>query len=101
MPSVEQLSSTIEKIYAAAADPARWEDALSAAAEFGGSAGAVLHVIPKTAGASVRSFLGAGAREFYSAENVEEWTRDYAALCPRLAAGARWPDRPFIVDHMS
>lgn len=100
MPTTEQLSQTLEKIYAAAADPALWEEALSAIADFGDSAGSVLHVIPKRDGAAIRSYLGAGAREAYAPENVETWVRDYAALCPRLAAGARWPDRPFIVDHM-
>lgn len=100
MATAEQLSTTLETIYAAAADPGLWEDALSAIADFSASAGAVLHLIPKSDGAAIRSYLGAGAREAYSPDNVEKWIRDYAALCPRLAAGARWPDRPFIVDHM-
>lgn len=100
MPTTEQLSVTLEKIYAAAADAGLWEEALSAIAGFGDSAGAVLHLIPKGDGGAIRSYLGAGAREVYSPDNVEQWIRDYAALCPRLAAGARWPDRPFIVDHM-
>ena len=100
MPSADQLSATLEKIYAAAADPALWEDALSEIANFGDSAGAVLHLIPKADGLPMRSYLGAGAREAFSPENVEYWLREYAALCPRLAAGARWPDRPFIVDEM-
>ncbi len=100
MPTTEQLSGTLEKIYAAAADPALWEEALSAIADFGDSAGAVLHLIPKSDHSTIRSYLGAGAREAYAPDNVEQWVRDYAAHCPRLAAGARWPDRDFIVDHM-
>jgi DNA-binding CsgD family transcriptional regulator len=100
MPTTEQLSSTLESIYAAAADPALWEDALSAIADFGDSAGAVLHLIPKSDQATIRSYLGAGAREAYAPDNVEQWLRDYAAHCPRLAAGARWPERDYIVDHM-
>jgi DNA-binding CsgD family transcriptional regulator/PAS domain-containing protein len=100
MPTTDQLSGTLEKIYAAAADPALWEEVLSAIADFGDSAGAVLHIMPKVDGAAIRSYLGAGAREAYAPDNVELWLRDYAALCPRLMAGARWPDRDFIVDQM-
>lgn len=100
MPTTEQLSGTLEKIYAAAADPALWEEALSAIADFGDCAGAVLHILPKHGDALIHSYLGAGAREAYSPENVEIWVREYAAICPRLMAGARWPDREFIVDHM-
>lgn len=100
MPTTDQLSGALEKIYAAAADPELWEEALSAIADFGDSAGAVLHLIPKSDHATIRSYLGAGAREAFAPDNVEQWVRDYAAHCPRLAAGARWPERDFIVDHM-
>jgi DNA-binding CsgD family transcriptional regulator len=100
MPTTEQLSATLETIYAAAADPLLWEDALSAIADFASSAGAVLHLIPKSDGPLIRSYLGAGAKEAYSPENVEVWLRDHAPHCPRLAAGVRWPERPFIVDQM-
>ena len=100
MPSADQLSLTLEAIYAAAADPALWEDALGSIATFAESAGAVLHVIPNTENGIIASYLGAGAREAYSPENVAEWVEHYAAHCPRLAAGVRWPDRPYIVDSM-
>ena len=100
MPDLEQLSSTLEKIYAAAADPALWEEALSAIGDATGCAGVVLHMIPKDDPAKVQTLLGAGARQFFSVENVAHWTREYAPRCPRLAAASRWPERPYIVDYM-
>ena len=96
MPTTEQLSATLEKIYAAAADPLMWDHALSAIADFASSAGAVLHLIPKSDGPLIRSYLGAGAKEAYSPENVEVWQRVHAPHCPLLAAGVRWPYRPYM-----
>jgi len=100
MPSLEQLSSTLEKIYAAAADATLWEEALSAIGDATACAGVVLHLIPKDDEKNVQTLLGAGAKEFFSVENVAYWTKEYAPHCPRLAAAARWPDRPYVVDYM-
>lgn len=65
MPTADHLSRTIERIYAAAADPALWNDALGMIAVYGNCGGAVLHIIPKAEGGTIASDLGAAAREAY------------------------------------
>lgn len=99
MAQAEQLSRTVKKLYAAAVDASLWPSALHAIEEFTGSAGAVLHVIPKNGGPP-KTLLGTNAQSHFPPSELAEWERDYMASCPRLAAGARWPDRPFICDRM-
>jgi DNA-binding CsgD family transcriptional regulator len=97
---LEQFSATIEKLYAAACDSSRWTEALTRVEELTNSAGAVVHVVPKTDGTSIVSLLGSSGQNFFSANDVAEWTRDYAALCPRLAAASRFPEASFVCDGM-
>ena len=97
---LDQFSDTIGKIYAAAADGELWGDALAAVEDLTGSAGAVLHIVPKKAPHELRTLLGKSASGYFLADHVAEWTRDYAPLCPRLAAAERWPDAPYYVDYM-
>ena len=92
-----QFSSTISQIYAAATSGS-WRDALSAVERLTGSGGAVVHVVPK--GGDVLSLIGASAEEHLPKADVEQWTRDLAPICPRLAAGAKWPTASYVVDQM-
>ena len=99
MIQIEQLTKTIEKVYAAATDASLWPVALRSIEDLTGSAGAVFHIIPKS-GASPTILLGPSAQTHFPPSELAEWERDYMPACPRLAAGARWPDRPFICDRM-
>lgn len=97
---LDQFSATVEKIYAAAGDNTSWPDALAAVEQLTGSAGAVVHIVPKRPTEQLISLLGHSAEGYFSPENVEEWTRDYAPMCPRLAAPIRLPGAPYYVDYM-
>ena len=97
---LEQFGATIEKLYAAASDGSRWTEALTSVEELTGSAGAIVHIVPKMEGSPVISMLGSSGQEHFPADHVAEWTRDYAALCPRLAAATKFPDAPFVCDRM-
>ena len=94
---LHRFSSTISQIYAAATNGS-WRDALSAVERLTGSGGAVVHVVPK--GGDVLSLIGASAEEHLPKADVEQWTRDLAPICPRLAAGAKWPTASYVVDQM-
>lgn len=96
---LDQFSATIGKIYAAAADGSGWPSALGAVEELTASIGAVVHIVP-TNGGAINTLLGRSEGGQFLAEHVEEWTRDYASVCPRLAAALRWPDAPYYVDYM-
>ena len=97
---LDQFSATVEKIYAAAADPVRWGSALAAVEELTGSAGAVVHILPKTHEGELMSLLGNSAEGYFIAEHVEEWSRELAPICPRIAGAARFPHSPYLVDYM-
>ena len=97
---LDRFNATIHEIYSAAADPSRWAIALAAVERLTGSEGAVVHIVPKRQGGELVTLLGESAQGYFLAEHVEEWTRDYAAICPRLAAATRWPNTPFYVDYM-
>jgi len=97
---LEEFSATIERIYAAACESERWTEALSGVEQLSRSAGAVVHLVPKTPGGKLVSLLGTSGHAHFPADEVAEWTRDYAALCPRLNAAPRFADTPFICDQM-
>jgi DNA-binding CsgD family transcriptional regulator/PAS domain-containing protein len=97
---LEEYSATIERLYAAACDASRWTDALSGIEELSRSAGAVVHLVPKTPGGPLVSLLGVSGLAHFPAEEVAEWTRDFAEHCPRLAAAPRFPNASFICDRM-
>jgi DNA-binding CsgD family transcriptional regulator len=96
---LDRFSATIEKIYTAAADSSYWPAALGAVEEVTGSIGAVVHIVPTNDGA-ITTLLGKSEGGQFLAEHVDEWARDYASVCPRLAAASRWPDAPYYVDYM-
>ena len=87
MPTAEQLSSTLERIYAASADPALWEDALRAIENFTGSTGAVLDLVPKATTTAPQTFAGS-----FSRDDCATYALNYMAHCPRIAFALANPD---------
>ena len=47
-----------------------------------------------------QTLLGSSAEGLFLEEHIEEWTENYAPLCPRIAGADRFPDAPYLVDHM-
>ena len=92
---LDRFSATIQLIYAAAGGGATWEDALVAIEDLTGSAAAVINLVPKSAQFAPKNLVGS-----ISPEDVAEYERDYMAMCPRVAAGVRMPQAPFICDYM-
>lgn len=97
---LERFSAAIGGLYAAAADAGRWGDALAELEQVTGSAGAVVHLIPKSDSRSFETLLGNSAEGLFLADHVQEWTENYAPICPRIAGAARFPGARFLVDHM-
>lgn len=95
MPTTDQLSGTLEKIYAAAADPALWEEALRAIEDFTGSTGAVLDLVPKISATTPRTFAGS-----FSREDCATYAHNYMARCPRIAFGLAHPELQIHYDKL-
>lgn len=76
---LDEFSATVEKLYAAAAGQLPWQEALVALENLTGSAGAVIDLVPKSAGMAPRTLAGS-----FSEENCREYSRDYQAICPRI-----------------
>lgn len=76
--SVETFSRVIQKIYAAAADPAQWGDALRDLEDATGSVGATLVFVPRTANDQGMVLSGR-----FSDDVCAEFARDQMAHCPR------------------
>ena len=92
---LEQFSATIDKIYAAAADSARWSEALIAVEDLTCSTGAVVDLVPKGAAAGPKTLAGS-----FSEENCAEYARDYQAICPRIRYAMSNPAAGIIYDRM-
>jgi DNA-binding CsgD family transcriptional regulator len=97
---LEPFSATVGQLYAAAADAVSWQEALSGVETLTRSAGAVVHIVRKGAEPGLVSLLGASAEQHFPQADVEQWTRELAPSCPRLATVAKWPDAPYVVDGM-
>ena len=93
---LDQFSSTIENLYAAAAEPARWGEALRAVEDLTGSAGAVIGFVP-IAPNGEPGFVLSGR---FSPEQCAEYARDYVPICPRIAMAARRPDIDIQYDAL-
>ena len=94
--SLERFSSTIEKLYAAAAESSRWGEALRAVEDLSGSAGAVIGFVPMQP-TGEPGFVLSGR---FSAEQCAEYARDYASICPRIAMAVRRPDIDIQYDSL-
>jgi DNA-binding CsgD family transcriptional regulator len=95
MPDLEQLSVTLEKIYAAAADPSLWEHALVAIEDFTGSTGAVLDFVPKDRAVLPRTMAGS-----FTHSDCAEYALQYQSICPRIAYAISHADAPVHFDQM-
>jgi DNA-binding CsgD family transcriptional regulator/PAS domain-containing protein len=93
---LDRFSSTIEKLYAAAAEPSRWSEALRAVEDLSGSAGAVIGFVPMQP-AGEPGFVLSGR---FSPEQCAEYARDYAPICPRIAMAVRRPDIDIQYDSL-
>lgn len=92
---LEQFSATIENVYAAAADPGLWGEALRAIEDYTGSTGAVLNLVPKTPTALPTCLAGS-----FSESDCAEYALNYMWRCPRIAFGEQHPDVPIHYDRM-
>lgn len=92
---LEQFSVTIEKLYAAAADAALWEEALRAVEDYTGSTGAVLNLVPKTDDAAPVCLAGS-----FSQDDCADYAHNYMWRCPRIAFGQSHPDVQIHFDSM-
>ena len=95
MPTAEQLSLTLERIYAAAADASLWEEALRAIEDYTGSTGAVLNLVPKHPQAPPICLAGS-----FSEDNCAEYATDFMWRCPRIAFAEANPGIPIHYDNM-
>ena len=92
---LDAFGSTIHRIYAAAADPALWTDALRAVEELTGAAGAVLGFTPTDP--ARQGFVLSGR---FAEEQCMTYARDYAPICRRIAFGLQHPEIPFHYDSL-
>lgn len=92
MASLDRYSSTVQKIYAAAADRALWGEALSAIEDFTGSVGAVIDLVP-IAGDRPMTFAGR-----FTAEQCAEYSVNYQHVCRRIAFAKANPHVPILWD---
>lgn len=94
MSSLDLFSSTIEKLYSAASDPTRWEEALHSVENFTGSAGAVIDLVPK---GNLPPITLSGR---FTAEQCTTYANQYQHLCRRVAFGVAHPHIPIQYDYM-
>jgi DNA-binding CsgD family transcriptional regulator/PAS domain-containing protein len=95
MAQADQLSRTVEQIYAAALDAGRWREALVAIEEFTGSTGAVLDLVPVSDRARPRTLAGS-----FSRDDCAEYAKTYQSICPRIAFAVAHPDLPTHFDRL-
>lgn len=92
---LERFSATIDKIYAAAADGALWEEALREIEDYTGSTGAVLNLVPKHEAAHPLCLSGS-----FSRDDCAEYAANYMWRCPRIAFAQKNPDIPIHWDRL-
>lgn len=97
---IDQLSATIEKIYAAAADGSRWGEAFAAVERLTDCAGVVVNLVAKGGATESRTLFGPRVLEHTSSSEVEDYDRDLLPICPRVAAGIAHPHAPYLCDYM-
>lgn len=92
---LERFSATIQLIYAAAGGDATWSDALTAIGDLTQSSAAVINLVPKSPAIPPKTLVAGIAPD-----DVDEWERDFMALCPRTAAGLAMPNAAYVCDYM-
>ena len=83
---LDGFSATLEKIYAAAGDFRRWDEALRAVESLTGSAGAVMDLVPRRPHVAPAIIAGS-----FGIEDCQTYARDYMGICPRIRFGLDHP----------
>lgn len=91
---LDHFSKTLESVYAAAAEPALWSNALKSIEDLTGSAGAVLGFEPKAGGTG---FVLSGR---FTQEQCLTYAQEYAPTCRRLAMAKARPDIRYGYDDL-
>lgn len=92
---IDQLSATIDKIYAAAADGSRWGEALHAIEDITGSVGAVVGFVPKNEGDQGFNLAGR-----FTAEQCATYTRQFQSICRRTRYMIDHPQLDVVYDSL-
>lgn len=92
---IDQLSATIEKIYAAAADSSRWGEALHAIEDLTGSAGAVVGFVPKNEG-----HLGFNLAGRFTLEQCATYSEQFQSICKRTRYMVEHPRLDVVYDSL-
>lgn len=92
---LDQFSDTIDKLYAAAADRGRWQDALHSIEDLTGSVGAVIGFVPKTPGE-----VGFNLSGRFTAEQCATYSKDYQPICRRTHYMIEHPDLDLVYDGL-
>ncbi|HEY0628267.1 MAG TPA: helix-turn-helix transcriptional regulator [Sphingomicrobium sp.] len=97
---LDQFNATIDKLYGAAVDRRRWDEAFTAVEQLTDCAGMVINLVSKGDASDNLTMFGPRVLQHGAREDVDEYDRDLIAKCPRVAAGIAYPDAPYICDHM-
>lgn len=92
---LEQFSGAIELVYASAAEPDRWPDALRSLEELSGSVGAVIGFVPKRPGD-----LGFNLAGRFTAEQCETYTERFQPICRRTRHMIEHPETSVHYDDL-
>lgn len=96
----EQFNAAIDKLYAAAADPAQWDAAFAAIEQLADCAGIVVHLVGKDDMGDSLTLAGPRMQGHVTAAEVKEWEQQLLAQCPRLATGLTNPGAPYVCDYL-
>ena len=92
---LDQLSATIEKVYAAAADGSRWGEALHAIEDLTGSVAAVVGFVPKNEGDQGFNLAGR-----FTAEQCATYTQKFQSICRRTRYMIDHPQLDVVYDSL-
>jgi DNA-binding CsgD family transcriptional regulator/PAS domain-containing protein len=92
---LDQFSATIEKLYAASADPIQWPEALQALEELSGSVGAVIGFVPKRP--DDQGFNLAGR---FTDQQCATYTAQYQPICRRTRHMIEHPEVEIHYDAL-
>jgi DNA-binding CsgD family transcriptional regulator len=92
---LDEFSTAIDRVFAAATGSCRWQDALIAVEDLTGSAGAVIDLIPKSPMIQGKTLAGS-----FTEENCAEYARDYQAICPRIRYAVEHPGAGTQFDYL-
>ncbi|MBI5627929.1 MAG: hypothetical protein HY953_03335, partial [Candidatus Rokubacteria bacterium] len=94
MASETAILATVDKLYDAAADHARWPDAMRALRDLFGAAGACIFTLDGRTG-EVPTFVGLGMEA-----GAQAYREHYAAVDPRLKFALTHPETRIHYDYL-